>query len=154
MEPKDLKGENIIFKSNEDILERYGDIFDKETIGEENYYIEKENDLEKTDPFRFFITPNGLIALSSSTGIPGDERDVWDLDFEDEIIRRFLEFLDAFISEKKSYNEFRDLQGLIPYSNGYSYRIYRYNNHRDSEIVKYVLDEKRMGYILSQYTQK
>ncbi len=52
MEPKDLKGENIIFKSNEDILERYGDIFDKETIGEENYYIEKENDLEKTDPFR------------------------------------------------------------------------------------------------------
>jgi len=153
MEPKDFKNENLIFKSNEDILERYGDIFEKEVIEGNNYYIEKENDIEKTDLFRFFITPNGLIALSSSTGIPGDERDVWDLDFQDKIIRRFLEFLDTFIFEKKPSTELKVLQGLIPYSNGYSYRIYTYNNRRDSETVKSVLDERRMGYILSQYTQ-
>ena len=154
MDQKDFQEDSIIFKSNEDILDRYGELFDNYYANGEDYYIERENDLENIDAFRFFITPSGLIEISSSAGIPGDYRDVWDLDFQNRIVKRFLVFLNVFVSERKENTELRNLQGAIPYSKGYTFRIYTYNNRRDSEIVKEILDERRMGYILSRFTQE
>jgi hypothetical protein len=154
MEPKDYKEESIIFKSNEDILERYGEIFETEIIDGKEYYLERDFLLEDVDIFRFFLTPSGLIAISSSTHIPEDRKDVWELDTDLPTIKDFLRFLDVFVEERASLKERKLLQGAIPYANGYSYRIYIYDNKRDSEIMKSVLDERRMGYLLSQYKQE
>jgi hypothetical protein len=153
MEPKDFKSENLIFKSNEDILERYGDIFDREVIDEKEYFLEKDCNLEDVEIFRFFLIPSGIIAISSSTDIPEDKRDVWELNTELPTVKDFLRFLNVFVEERIFLKERKLLQGSIPYPKGYSYRIYTYNNQYDSEILKDFLDQRRMGYILNQYTR-
>lgn len=153
MDNKDPRNETTIFASNDDILERYGEIFEREVIDEKEYFLEKDFNLEDVDIFRFFLTPSGIIAISSYTHIPEEKRDVWELNTEQPTVKDFLRFLNVFVEERSSFNDMRYLQGAIPYAKGYSYRIYRYNNEYDSEILKEFLDQRRMGYILSQYTR-
>jgi hypothetical protein len=148
MEQKDSKEESVIFTSNEDILIEYGDLFEKEISQGIEFYLEKDFELDKYDPFRFIITPHGLIALSSSSSISGDEEDVWTLSTKNTLVSYFFQYLDSLVEMNTGNSNLRDLQGSIPYSEGYSYRILKYNHQRDSSIIKMILDERRMGFLM------
>jgi hypothetical protein len=148
MEQRDNKDEIGIFTSNEDILREYGDIFEKESVNDLDFYFEKDFGLDKYDPFRFIITPSGLVALSTSSAIPNSVKDVWALSTKTPTVGFFLQALDHLVEMNIGNYNLKDLQGSTFQSIGYYYRIYQYNHKRDSEIIKSVLDERRMGFLM------
>ncbi len=149
MEQRDNKCETVIFTSNNDILERYGDIFEKESIEDLDFYLEKDFG-SNSNSFRFIITPHGLIALSSSSSIPNSEEDVWSLSTDTPTVDYLFQKIDSLVETNIGNYNLKDLQGPLLLSVGYSYRIYQYNHQRDSEIIKSVLDERRMGFLISK----
>ncbi|MGI6423046.1 MAG: hypothetical protein ACOX0X_00270 [Candidatus Dojkabacteria bacterium] len=128
MEQRDYQDNHPIFNSNEDILERYEDLFEEIKVGgyedlSKNINIEKGKDLfgeggtfylekntfTKDTPniYRFLITPHGLIALSTSTAEKRSREKIWNLDpliseVQEYTMEDFLMSLDSFVETRLS----------------------------------------------------
>lgn len=149
MEQRDNREETVIFTSNEDVLREYGDLFEKADSQGLDFYLEKGFEFDECNPFRFVITPNGLIAISTSSDIPNSIENVWALSTRTSTVAHLFASLNNLVEKNIGNYNLKDLQGCSLESLGYSFRIYQYNNKRDSEIIKSVLDERRMGFLMS-----
>jgi len=130
----------VLIRNEKQILEVYGELFDKLSPDILPFYIEKEN--ENSNPsFRLIITPSGVVAVNSE-----EKNYIWELDFNTEKGLSLLEQLNLFCARAKS-GEIQDLvQKLETKEQKYFLRIFPYDDHQASQVLVDELDQKYTAY--------
>lgn len=134
------------FTSQSGLLDQYGDLFQKVVIENNPIFIEQKNNSNCNDIFRIFLTEAGVIAVSSDTQFPQDREAIWNLMPEDPAVQLFLISIYELLKEKEGIQDPKDLSGFLPNLVGYSYKIFRYHNNKDSSALRYCLNKKRIMY--------
>ena len=167
MDQKDITSSNLI-NSKEQLLDEFGVLFSEEMIAKEPYYLEKPSE-DALDIHRFIITPSGIVAVTTSqreevweigTGKDDDEKILLELDqvinqafvdienldvptllVQDRIYRELTEAeMERYITEKRTKALVKEINidSLTLYI-----RIFPYGGKRSSEVVRYILNERK-----------
>lgn len=129
-----------VFNNEQEILDRYNGLFFEKEFDEEPYYIEKAE--PETNPsFRFFLTPGGVVAVSSF-----EPRDIWSLTGEKDTEQALLLQLNIITKENRSFAVEDLVKELHSYSKIYFLRILPYGDKQSYEVIKRVLDPRYAQY--------
>ena len=135
MEKTDNSVYSDLFNSKEDILDRYGELFEKEELDDSQYYLELHTS-DESDVFRFIITPSGFVGVSSL-----DRERIWEIDINSDEDKRLLTKLDKIVGENSNTDDIKKLVREFRSDNEtYFLRILPYSQKNTSEVLKCVLD--------------
>ena len=132
----------VLVKNEEQVLDAYGNLFEKMHIDILPFYIEKKfNAILKTNSPRFIITPSGIVGVTSERG---DK--IWNMNFETPEGKLLLEKLNQCSAQVKS-KDIDDLTQTLSIENqNYYLKLLPYNDSDASKVLVDELDQKYNAY--------